>query len=193
MESATRLYRVTSAAAHRGRLALMITAGAIFAACGVLRQAQDDTQPPIGVQPVTDAQSLTHHRDFHYDGKRQWFKVPSGVNWIDVIVRGAAGGGTLGGRGGRVHAIIPVTPGERLAVYVGGQGENRNGGFNGGANEPAARTAPIRTLVKPEVAAAGRRTSSRLPKSFELGKAGKTRPATASSSFIGNDTIRNAF
>ena len=103
-------------------------AAAMLAGCG-------GSQLPTGVPLTTVApDSYLNHHTFHYTGKRQWFKVPSGVKWIDVILRGAAGGGTLGGRGGRIHAIVPVTPGERLAVYVGGQGENGNGGFNGGAN-----------------------------------------------------------
>jgi hypothetical protein len=59
-----------------------------------------------------------------------------------VVARGAAGAGQSGsyngyyenfGRGGRVYAVIPVKPGEKLHVFVGGQGST-TGGFNGGGN-----------------------------------------------------------
>ncbi len=84
---------------------------------------------------------LPGQRTFHYTGKGQDFKVPAGVTQITVVARGAAGGGdgNYEGRdiqalGGRVRAIIPVRPGERLAVFVGGQGSRPDGGFNGGGN-----------------------------------------------------------
>ena len=58
---------------------------------------------------------------------------------LKVVVRGAEG--AIGSRdtgpishGGRVHAVIPVTPGETLVVYVGGDATGSTGGFNGGAD-----------------------------------------------------------
>ena len=47
--------------------------------------------------------------------------------------------GSGGGKGGSVTATISVTPGETLAIFVGGQGGDATnnqagaGGFNGGA------------------------------------------------------------
>jgi hypothetical protein len=101
-----------------------------------------NTLPPVGGSEAT----LPHHRTFHYTGKRQRFIVPPGVKSITVVARGAAGGGSpsrsggpQGGRGGRVFAIIPVTGGEKLYVFVGGPASGSDGGFNGGANAGSTR------------------------------------------------------
>jgi hypothetical protein len=48
------------------------------------------------------------------------FTVPPSVIHITVIARGAHGAGSPVTDGGRVHAVIPVTPGEKLVIYVGG-------------------------------------------------------------------------
>ncbi len=102
-----------------------------------------------GWQPTTEAPgsvtdieaTLQSHRTFHYTGKKQSFVVPPGVRTITVVARGAGGGGAgsdgnLSGRGGRVHAIIPVVSGERLYVFVGGtvpiSSPLQRGGYNGG-------------------------------------------------------------
>lgn len=82
---------------------------------------------------------LPYGKTFRYTGGEQSFKVPAGVYSITVVARGAAGGGDIsmcprGNRGGRVSAIIPVTPGETLDVFVGGQGSGTQGGFNGGGS-----------------------------------------------------------
>ena len=83
---------------------------------------------------------------FNYTGAQQTYVVPPGVTTIDVDVIGAEGGdatgttvgwgaGTAngeGGNGGRVTATLPVTPGETLYLYVGGEGTISAGGFNGG-------------------------------------------------------------
>ena len=58
---------------------------------------------------------------------------------IKVLAFAASGSGSTGGYGsessgapgGSVKATIPVTPGEKLAVFVGGEGATA-GGFNGG-------------------------------------------------------------
>lgn len=89
---------------------------------------------PIGAahsgRPLTGG-----HKTFSYTGVEQSFIVPTGVTAIDVIARGGAGGGKPHGkgRGGRVHAMLLVTPGETLAIFVGGAGSSSGGGFNGGA------------------------------------------------------------
>ncbi|MGB6521137.1 MAG: hypothetical protein WBE83_05130 [Candidatus Cybelea sp.] len=78
-------------------------------------------------------QVLTHHLTFHYTGKEQTFKVPGGVKSVAVDALGAGGGGAPasgheGGRGGRVSAELPVVPGERLAIFVGGTASSAGGG-----------------------------------------------------------------
>ncbi len=76
---------------------------------------------------------------FKYTGSEQSFEVPAGVHSINVVALGAGGGGMLkdcphGERGGRVFAVMPVTPKRTLQVYVGGRGSAADGGFNGGGS-----------------------------------------------------------
>ena len=102
-------------------------AAALLAGCGGL-------QPPSRAY-VAQGSSFSQHHHFVFTGKRQSFRVPPNVGTIRVIARGALGGGSDGGNGERVAADIPVTPGEVLAVYVGGVGSSLgSGGFNGGGN-----------------------------------------------------------
>jgi len=95
------------------RCTLCVTASAALVSCGVHTSGL-----PTAV--ATGTSQLRHHT-FNYTGKAQTFKVPAGVSEIDVVARGAAGAGktyfgheTYYGRGGRVHATIPVRPGERF-------------------------------------------------------------------------------
>jgi hypothetical protein len=128
--------------------ALSVCLSAFLAGCG-------GSQPPIGAPgamaqtPAIAAhggsrewsklsQSFSHHETFHYTGEKQIFKVPAGVTSIAVVALGAAGGGTEYGRGGRVYAVIPVAPKERIAVFVGGAGSDDQGGFNGGGSASGA-------------------------------------------------------
>lgn len=70
--------------------------------------------------------------EFGYAGGPQDFVVPPGVTEIEVSAHGAAGG-LWGGRGSMVTVRLPVLSGERLLVYVGGNGgEAGEAGFNGG-------------------------------------------------------------
>lgn len=80
---------------------------------------------------------------FTYTGAMQTYTVPAGVTSITVDAKGGEGGlasaGTSSaGLGGRVQAVLTVTPGEVLNLYVGGKGVNAistaggAGGFNGG-------------------------------------------------------------
>jgi len=110
---------------------------ALLAGCA-LRQAQNNV-PPIGTNDLGD--SYPYHKTFHYTGAEQSFVVPAWVTSMKVIARGAAGSdvgayGNLSGLGGRVYAVIPVTPHERLYIFVGGAGHNYGprgfGGYNGG-------------------------------------------------------------
>ena len=104
----------------------VIAASAMLSACG----------GGTGVIPATHEASLvlSHHRTFKYTGDAQKFKVPMNVRRITVVALGASGGGTLHPRVGRVYAVLPVTPGEELFVYVGGPADGEKGGFNGGGN-----------------------------------------------------------
>ncbi|MEI6761113.1 MAG: glycine-rich protein [Betaproteobacteria bacterium] len=80
---------------------------------------------------------------FNYTGALQTFVVPGGVTSISVDASGAQGFGssTPGALGGRVQAVLPVTPGQTLNIYVGGAGTACNaGGYNGGANATCTYT-----------------------------------------------------
>ncbi|MGB8149985.1 MAG: hypothetical protein WCE97_02185, partial [Candidatus Cybelea sp.] len=83
---------------------------------------------------------------FAYTGTKQSFKVPAGVTQVTIAASGAGGAPGYGfryskytapgGPGGRVKATIPVTPGEHLAIFVGGSGGD--GGFNGGGESASS-------------------------------------------------------
>lgn len=73
---------------------------------------------------------------FAHTGAPQSWTVPEGVKSATFDLFGSAGLGPFGGSGARVRSTIPVVPGERLLIYVGG---NRTpipvrGGFNGGGD-----------------------------------------------------------
>jgi hypothetical protein len=75
---------------------------------------------------------------FVYDGNAagQACVVPDGVTQITINAWGAAGAdeeldGNGSGLGGFVSATVPVTPGETLTVFVGGQGFPFTGGGQG--------------------------------------------------------------
>lgn len=84
---------------------------------------------------------------FDFTGSSVNFTVPVGVTAVTIDAFGAQGGqganaasgNGVGGPGGRVVATLPVTAGEVLTVFVGGQGGNAStgvagtAGFNGGA------------------------------------------------------------
>lgn len=107
-------------------------AAALLSACS-------DSVPTTDVRNV-EGYASSGSKAFSYTGKRQSFIVPAGVTQLTVHAEGAVGGGYRKaspseedpGFGGRVYAVIPVTPGEKLYVYVGGQGGAPTGGFNGG-------------------------------------------------------------
>jgi cysteine-rich repeat protein len=80
-------------------------------------------------------------RVFSFTGMSQSFDVPAWATAIVVEAWGAQGGGAEccksidddGGRGGHVIGTLAVTPGETVAVFVGGQGTTAGtGGWNGG-------------------------------------------------------------
>jgi hypothetical protein len=106
---------------------------AMLAGCG-------GSQPQIGANVVSAGmQAPSRQRTFYYTGGKQTFDVPIGVTQVTIVAKGAAGsnGGPdsqysagNGGGAGYTQATIPVTPGESLAIFVGGSG--MRGGFNGG-------------------------------------------------------------
>ena len=72
--------------------------------------------------------TLPYHKTFRYTGNRQSFIVPRGVKRLSIVALGGMGAGpsSSGGvRPGRVSALIPVTPGEELYVFVGGAGSGQ--------------------------------------------------------------------
>lgn len=112
------------------RYALASTAIAVLAGCGA--GTATSAVPTI---PANDA-ALSHHKTFRFTGERQSFIVPSGVKKLSILARGGAGAGPsgVGARVGRVSAIIAVTPGEQLYIFVGGDASGQSGGYNGGGN-----------------------------------------------------------
>jgi hypothetical protein len=77
--------------------------------------------------------------NFAHTAGVQSYVVPAGVESLRVEANGASGGATTfaAGRGGRVEAVIPVTPGEVLFMFVGASNSASTGGWNGGANGTA--------------------------------------------------------
>lgn len=97
----------------------------ICAALLMLAGCSSSTSSPLATTPHG-------MHDFVYTGKEQTFKVPAGVNTLNVSASGAGGGNythARGGQGGLINATIPVKPGESLAIFVGGES-----GFNGGGH-----------------------------------------------------------
>jgi hypothetical protein len=113
---------------------------AMFSAlCTGLLSACAPPSNPGAATPSVRLQPSDGTAKFRYTGAEQSFKVPPGVTQVTITATGASGATgnrpyyaptSAGGRGGRVSAVIPVTPGERLAIFVGGSG--LSGGFNGG-------------------------------------------------------------
>ena len=109
-------------------------AAVLLSGCGGNAGSSGAT-PPVNVA----GEGFSYHKTFTFTGAKQTFTVPTGVKRIKVIAVGAQGGGYFRGFGGRVFAIIPVTPGEKLAIFVGGQGSENAAGFNGGGSGGSER------------------------------------------------------
>ncbi|HEV3090516.1 MAG TPA: hypothetical protein VGX91_03630 [Candidatus Cybelea sp.] len=71
-----------------------------------------------------------HSQIFNYTGTQQNFTVPKGVTRSGEVRRRARFD-PRGGRGGFVTATIPVTPGETLAIFVGGGAGGGRAGADG--------------------------------------------------------------
>jgi Glycine rich protein len=111
-----------------------VCAVALLAGCGA-------SQMPTSVDqrnPDSAVHRFVHTRTFPYTGAEQTFTVPKNVHALTVVADGASGGNDSasgrGGFGGEMTAQIPVTPGKRLAIFVGGEGLSSAGGYNGGGN-----------------------------------------------------------
>jgi hypothetical protein len=110
-------------------------AAAMLAGCG-------GSQPQIGGSGVVPQvpsgtavvpSHLPKQLTFKFTGQYQTWRVPKNVHSIHVVAFGGAGDGTGGaGLGGRATAILPVQPGEKLTIVVGGNGYKSQGGYNGG-------------------------------------------------------------
>jgi hypothetical protein len=68
----------------------------------------------------------------NYTGAPQNWTVPACVTSISVSLAGADGGGGLGGNGALLTATIPVTPGQVIALNIGGSGVPAGAGYGGG-------------------------------------------------------------
>ena len=131
-----------------GMVRVRTRAGVVVATVGVL---------VVMWVPSASAEQAT----FEYTGGAQEFVVPANVCSVTVDTFGAEGGDAAspnvdteptGGLGGQTRATIVVTPGETLAVYVGGRGGDGTfedgvfgtplaggtGGFNGGGTGGSA-------------------------------------------------------
>lgn len=147
-----------------------LTLGALAAAAIIFGCSANPSG--IGVQPTSRTAlraAGSHQETFSYTGVGQKFKVPSGVKSITIDASAAAGaGGVLrphGGRGGRVVATVPVTQGETLYVFVGGQGSDAFGGFNGGGSggsEPSCGNCSYGGGGASDVRAGGSNLSNRI-------------------------------
>ena len=98
--------------------------------------------PTPTATPVATPTATPRTVSFGFTGSEQDFVVPPGVTSVTVEADGASGG-FGGSNGGSVTATIRVTPGETLAVFVGGlQGPLQEGGYNGGGHGGGAEDNP---------------------------------------------------
>jgi len=86
----------------------------------------------------TEPLALEAPATFAYTGGAQTYTVPASATSLRVDLAGASGGAAANqgapGLGGRVQAVLAVTPGEVLTLYVGGAGSGGTGGYNGGGS-----------------------------------------------------------
>lgn len=76
---------------------------------------------------------------FEYTGSVQTFTVPAGVVELEVTLVGASGASRFannrfgyGGKGAKITALVPVNPGDVYHIHVGGAGNDKTPGYNGG-------------------------------------------------------------
>ncbi len=113
----------------------------IGAAASLLSACGGGPSVPISTgSTVAGEGGLKNHQTFSYTGNEQTFIVPAGVRRLTVVAHGGKGDGNVSygytGLPGRVYAVIPVHPGDKLYVFVGASGSD--GGFNGGGSRRRA-------------------------------------------------------
>jgi len=82
---------------------------------------------------IASISASTGTATFNYTGAIQTWTVPTGVTLLTVTARGAQGGGTTGGKGAKVRAVIPLTAGQTLYFGVGGRTTNNVAVYGKGA------------------------------------------------------------
>ena len=102
-----------------------------------------------GFSGLTFSQAIVRDTLF-FTGAEQNYTVPCGVSNLTIDAfggkgaNGTSGGnnstGGIGGLGGHAQGILPVSAGQSLSVYVGGQATGPVGAFNGGGNGGNAGT-----------------------------------------------------
>ncbi|MBE6147578.1 MAG: hypothetical protein E7168_04520 [Firmicutes bacterium] len=100
-----------------------------------------DYDADFGIHIVaTDSDSLSTNalvKDFYYTGDYQTYTIPA-TGTYKIELWGASGGDIgpyKGGAGGYTSGYIHLSQGQRLQIYVGGQGsQSATGGWNGGAS-----------------------------------------------------------
>lgn len=163
----------------------------------------------------TRVRVVSGSRTFTYVGRRvQYYRVPANVHEIRVDAYGAQGGHASGrsyggGKGGHVRTHISVRPGQRLKIYVGGQGgppssrarasggdggwpyggDGGDGGATTGSGAGGGGSSEVRALNNRRlVVAAGGGGSTRW--SCSNGGDGHSRPGESSRSSRGYGTAR---
>ncbi len=88
---------------------------------------------------------------FNYTGSNQQWVVPSGVTQVFIDVFGAQGGTSTspgdGGLGGKMRAVLNVTPGETLLLMVGGKPTSRLAVYGNGGNGGTAGTTSNQSMA----------------------------------------------
>ena len=100
---------------------------------------QDSMQNVVDLPVLVSGSCGPNSDTYGFTGAPQIFTVPAEVAQVTVQAYGAD---TPNSTGGYVEATIPVTPGEQLGVYVGGNGgyggrgpgNGGPGGYNGGGD-----------------------------------------------------------
>lgn len=88
---------------------------------------------------------------FSYNGGQQSWTVPATcVSSVTLECWGAQGGSSTatGAAGGYAKGDLAVSPGQVLYLYVGGQGGNPSGGWNGGGQDKPLDTQPAAEVVE---------------------------------------------
>ena len=98
------------------------------------------TNELAGSSVVSATSQYTATANYPYTATMQNHTVPSGVNWMKLVLAGAQGyqspssGSSIGGKGGRIDGFLVTAPSNTYSIYVGGAatGIMTNVGYNGG-------------------------------------------------------------